>query len=84
MDPIHVPIGPVTWARAKKFKETLNAFIQCIWVEESLWRSKGDDKSVVQDWVFVVQALECDSWAKDRRIANLVELVDQIPRNRST
>ena len=58
MDPIQVPIGPVTRARAKKFKETLNAFIQRIWVEESLWRSKGDDKSVVQDWVSMVQALE--------------------------
>ena len=58
MDPIQVPIGPVTRARAKKFKETLNAFIQCIWAEESSWRFKGDDKSVVQDWVSVVQALE--------------------------
>ena len=58
MDPIQVPIGPVTRARAKKFKETLNAFIQRIWAEESSWRSKGDDKSDVQDWVFVIQVLE--------------------------
>ena len=49
MDPIQVPTEPVTRARAKKFKETLNVFIQQVWSEESSWRSKGDDKSVVQD-----------------------------------
>ena len=57
-DLIQVPIGPVTRVRAKRFKEILNAFIQSIWVEESSWRSNRDDKSVVQDWVSVVQALE--------------------------
>ena len=56
MDPIQVPIGPITRARAKMFKRTLNVFIQRIWAEESSWRSKGDDKTVVQDWVSVVQS----------------------------
>ena len=58
VDPIQVPIGSVTRARAKRFKETLNVLIQCIWVEESLWRSKRDAKSVLQDWLSVVQAVE--------------------------
>ena len=60
MDPIQVPIGPITRARAKKFKENLNAFIQRILAKESSWSSKGNDKGVVQDWVPVVQALECE------------------------
>ena len=58
VDPIQVPVGPVARARAKKFKETLNAFIQHIWAEESLWRPQRNDKSVIQDWVSVIQALE--------------------------
>ena len=49
VDLIQVPIGPVTRARAKRFKETVNIFMQHIWAEETSWRSKGDDKSVVQD-----------------------------------
>ena len=47
VDPIQVPIRPVTRAWAKKFKETLNVFIQRIWAEESSWSSKGNNKSVV-------------------------------------
>ena len=27
-DPLHVPIGPITRARAKRFKEALNGSIQ--------------------------------------------------------
>ena len=49
MDPIQVPIGPITRARAKKFKENLNAFILRILDKESLWSSKGKDKSVDQE-----------------------------------
>ena len=58
VDPIQVPIGPVTRARAKRFKETLNVLIQHIWAKESSWRFKGDVKSVLQDWVSMVQAEE--------------------------
>ena len=39
-DPIQVPVGSVTSALAKKFKETLNGLIQKIWVEVNLWRPK--------------------------------------------
>ena len=49
VDPIQVPIGPITRARAKRFKETLNVLIQHIWAEESSWRSKGNAKIVLQD-----------------------------------
>ena len=58
MDPIQVPIGPVTRARAKRFKETLNELIQRFWAKESSWRSKRDVKSVLQDWMSVVQTVE--------------------------
>ena len=27
-DPLHVPVGPITRARAKRFKEALNGLIQ--------------------------------------------------------
>ena len=30
-DPVQVPVGPVTRARAKKFKEALNGLIQATW-----------------------------------------------------
>ena len=61
-----MPIGPIERARAKKFKENLDAFIQRILAEESSWSSNGDDKSVVQDLVSMVQALE---W-EDRSFAS--------------
>ena len=54
VDPIQVLIGSVTRERAKRFKETLNVLIQRIWAEESSCRSKGDAKTVLQDWVFVI------------------------------
>ena len=62
MDPIQVPIGPITKAWAKKFKENLNAFILRILDEESSWSSKGKDKSVDPAWVTVVRALEWEDW----------------------
>ena len=37
-DPIQVPIGPVTRARAKKFKETLIGLIQATWAQAIAWR----------------------------------------------
>ena len=58
MDPIQAPVGPIMRAQAKKFKENLNAFILHILVEESSWSSKGKDKSVDQEWMTMVRALE--------------------------
>ncbi|KAL5762849.1 hypothetical protein ACOSP7_019113 [Xanthoceras sorbifolium] len=37
-DPIQVPVGPVTRARAKKFKNALSGLIQGIWVQAYSWR----------------------------------------------
>ena len=42
VDPIQVPVGPVTRAQAKKFKKTLNGLIQNIWIEVNSWRPKED------------------------------------------
>ena len=58
MDLIQIPVGPITRARAKKFKENLNVFILRILNEKSSWSSKGKDKSVDQEWRTMVQALE--------------------------
>ena len=84
VDPIQVPIRLVTKARDKRFKETLNVLIQCNWAEKSSWRSKRDVKSVLQDWVSMIQAMEWESLAEDQRIANLVDSVDRIPNIWST
>ena len=35
-DPIQVPVGPITRARAKKFKEALNGLIYEIWNQVNL------------------------------------------------
>ena len=37
-DPIRVSVGPVTRARAKKFKEALNGLIQATWAQVNSWR----------------------------------------------
>ncbi|KAH9658312.1 hypothetical protein KPL70_023438 [Citrus sinensis] len=37
-DPIQVPVGPVTRARAKKLKEALNVLIQATWAKSNSWR----------------------------------------------
>ena len=34
-DPLHVPIGPITRARAKKFKEALIGLIQDLWADSN-------------------------------------------------
>ena len=67
MDPIRVPLWRITRARAKKFKENLNAFILRILVGESSWSSKEKDKSVDQEWKIMVRALE---WLKLQNIAH--------------
>ena len=37
-EPIQVPIGPITRARAKKFKEALHGLIQHVCEETNKWR----------------------------------------------
>ena len=37
-DLVQVPIGPVTRARAKKFKDVLNGLIQELWAQANSWR----------------------------------------------
>jgi hypothetical protein len=43
-DPIHVPIGPVTRACAKKFHNALSGPIQGIWDQASTWRPIDGDE----------------------------------------
>ena len=44
-DPVRVPIGPVTRARAKKFKEALQGLIQEVWAQELMKKPIGDGGS---------------------------------------
>ena len=37
-DPMQVPVGLVTRARVKKFKEALNGLIQATWAQSNSWR----------------------------------------------
>ena len=46
--PIQVPIGPVTRARAKRFKEELNNLVRrVLQQEESMFTTKGEQRLVV-------------------------------------
>ena len=46
-DPIQVPIGAVTRARAKKFQNTLSGLIQGIWAQANKWRPiDGDEQNI--------------------------------------
>ena len=50
-NPIQVPIGLVTRARAKKFKEALNGLIQATWAQSNSWRPVegiAHDKCMIQ------------------------------------
>ena len=50
-NPIQVPVGPITRARAKKFKEALNGLIQATWAQSNLWRPVegiAHDKCMIQ------------------------------------
>ena len=53
-DPIQVPIGPVTRARAKRFKESLNGLIQHIWAEKHLCGPNDDSIRDPQEWVSMI------------------------------
>ena len=37
---MHVPVGPITRTRAKRFKEALNGLIQDSWANSELLKSK--------------------------------------------
>ena len=55
---MHVPVGPITKARSKKIKETLNGLIQEILVDSNARHSKfspKEDEGVIN----LIQAIEC-------------------------
>jgi hypothetical protein len=41
-DPVRVPVGPITRARAKKFKESLMGLVQEVWAQELLKKPIGE------------------------------------------
>ena len=46
-DPLEIPLGPMTRARAKRFKETLNALIRDAQMEEAhVFNSKQETKMI--------------------------------------
>ena len=57
-DPIVVPIGPVTRARAKKFKDALMGLIRATWSQAIAWRPIEGITSVGQPNKCVIQVLE--------------------------
>jgi hypothetical protein len=57
-DLIQVPIGPVTRARAKKFKDVLNGLIQELWTQANSWRPIEHDPQRQQKIVTLIQVLE--------------------------
>jgi hypothetical protein len=57
-DLVQVPIGSVTRAPAKKFKDVLNGLIQELWAQENLWRPNEHDPRGQQRIVTLIQVLE--------------------------
>jgi hypothetical protein len=57
-DLVRVPIGPVTRARAKKFKDVLNELIQELWAQANSWRPNEHDPRGQQRIVTLIQVLE--------------------------
>jgi hypothetical protein len=57
-DLVQVPIGPVTRARAKKFKDVLNGLIQEFWAHANSWRPNEHDPRGQQRIVTLIQVLE--------------------------
>jgi len=57
-DLVQVPIGPVTTARAKKFKDVLNGLIQELWAQANSWRPIKHDPRGQQRIVTLIQVLE--------------------------
>ncbi|KAL5801030.1 hypothetical protein ACOSQ3_032662 [Xanthoceras sorbifolium] len=59
-DPLHVPIGPITRARAKRFKEALNGLIQDTWADSELLKPKMNPHED-QGLINIIKAIE---WAE--------------------
>jgi len=57
-DPIQVPIGPVTRARAKKFHNALSGLIHGIWAQASTWRPIDGDEQNIQSLTSLIQVQE--------------------------
>ena len=57
-DPILVPTGPVTRARAKKFKDALMGLIRATWSQAIVWRPIEGITSNDQPIKCVIQVLE--------------------------
>ena len=57
-DPILVPIGPVTSARAKKFKDALMGLIRASWSQAIAWRPIEGIKSDNQHNKCLIQVID--------------------------
>jgi hypothetical protein len=57
-DLVQVPIGPVTRARAKKFKDVLNGLIQELWAQANSGKPIEHDPRGQQRIVTLIQVLE--------------------------
>jgi hypothetical protein len=57
-DLVQVPIGLVTRAGAKKFKDVLNGLIQELWAQANSWRPIEHDPRGQQRIVTLIQVLE--------------------------
>ena len=57
-DLIQVPIGPVTRAQVKKFKDVLNGLIQELWAQANSWRPIEHDPRGQQKIITLIQVLE--------------------------
>jgi hypothetical protein len=57
-DLVQVPIGPVTRAQARKFKDVLNGLIQELWAQANSWRPIEHDPRGQQRIVTLIQVLE--------------------------
>ena len=57
-DPVLVPVGPVTRARAKRFKEALNALAQHIVIEEG--KSTCMESTNIAQIVNLIQVQPCN------------------------
>ena len=59
-DPLHVPVGPITRARAKRFKEALNGLIQDTWADSEVLKTK---MSPHEDQV-LINVIKAIDWAE--------------------
>ena len=57
-DPVQVPVGPVTRARAKKFREALNGLIQATWAQVHSWMPIEGVERLFQRWNTIIQAVD--------------------------